>query len=216
MDGKVDVETLPLSSPGSSVSRMAERFRDWRRFATTFPYIGETLEVKTDINSLGGRQTRIGRKFSLLISGNVVPVARLSISAILALLQLSMKKLEAFSLHFRAINPWFIATGMVAIAIYPMGARDDSSRVPAGRSPDEILDMPALVSLRSVFKRNGDAREEKSFGVVQWWIPPCQYSGSDVLGVAPPTHSTASPTEIIFHPLGILPSSESTKLSGKR
>ena len=57
------------------------------------------------MSSFGGSTTRIGRKFCLLISAKVVPVARLSISAMFVWHQFSMKKFEARSLHFIAMKP---------------------------------------------------------------------------------------------------------------
>jgi hypothetical protein len=63
--------------------------------------------------------------------------------------------------------------------------------------------MPASVSLRSVSRRTGAWSEEKSFGVVQWCVPPSQYFGSAVLGVPPPTQSTTSPTGLMVLPVGM-------------
>ena len=57
------------------------------------------------MSSFGGSTTAIGRKFCLLISAKVVPVARLSISAMFVWHQFSMKKFEARSLHFSAMKP---------------------------------------------------------------------------------------------------------------
>jgi hypothetical protein len=62
----------------------------------------------------------------------------------------------------------------------------------------------------------GARNEEKSFGVVQWCVPPSQYFGSLVLGVPPPAQETTSPTGSTVQPAGMGPSSESWKESGKR
>src|SRR5438128_1483778 len=104
---------------------------------------------------------------------------------------------------------------MAAMARYPTGARDESKSVPVGSKPEEIFAMPASVSLRSVSRRTGAWSEEKSFGVVQWWVPPSQYFGSAVLGVPPPTQSTTSPTGSTVQPFGMWPASESWKAAGK-
>ncbi len=50
-------------------------------------------------------RSAMGRKFCLLISAKVVPVARLSISAMFVWHQFSIKKFEAKSLHLSAIKP---------------------------------------------------------------------------------------------------------------
>ena len=66
-----------------------------------------------------------------------------------------------------------------------MGARDESSTVPGGRSLEPIRPIPASVSRRAVEARIGSCSVDKSFGVAKQCSPP-QYDGSFVLGVLPP------------------------------
>src|SRR5437773_3750560 len=82
--------------------------------------------------------------------------------------------------------------------------------------PEPICDNPASVIRRSVLSRTGTDRPDRSFGVTQQYVPPSQYLGSFVLGVLPPTTHARSPIQLITHPFGISPNSESSNDSGNK
>ena len=70
-------------------------------------------------------------------------------------------------MHFIAIYPWLIATGILVNAKYPTGAREDNKTVPMGNNPELIFFKPNSVIFLSALIRTGLVAEERSFGVVQ-------------------------------------------------
>src|SRR4051812_18898205 len=67
-----------------------------------------------------------------------------------------------------------------------MGARELNSTEPAGSTSAAHEAKPAAVILRGVSEMVAHPSSLRSFGVAQEMSPP-QYSGTDVLGVAPDT-----------------------------
>src|SRR6516225_3672895 len=102
----------PETSLGKSESRSPVSVQHCRSFDTTRANNGPTNLSNAAKIGVGGLAIGMGRKFALLISRNVEPLARLTISSCAHSAQRSRKRFETPLLGISAMKPWLIATGI--------------------------------------------------------------------------------------------------------
>src|SRR5664279_1434452 len=102
------------------------------------------------------------------------------------------------------LNPWFVVTVLLAIAKYPIGARELNRTDPFGICFSDAAFKPLSVTSSSPFAMNLLLPfSDTSFGVIQGFASFEKYSSTSFDGVLPPTISPKQSKVPHSQPAGI-------------